>query len=218
MNVTTVPENEVNNHSYPSNFTKDGNVLFDHNHQLTCYDKKDLESIIEFLFKLSSSMQHIVIGLSITGVIMNLSGVYILSTRKSMKNTFNQLMVSLYCIDSLFLVAYAYLSLTLSYIKVQHPAVAIISRFIKLFYSFAFNCSIFLTVAISHERYIAMQYPLIHSAIMSTGQNRRLRLLKYILLITIFALILIVPEYLEFEFIWTLDHASVPTNNFTNRR
>ena len=93
---------------------------------LTCYDKKDLESMVEFLFHLSSSMQHIVIGIAIVGIMLNLTGVYILSSRKSMKNTFNQLLVTLYCVDSLFLCAYVYLSVSLTYIKSQHMSNTIV--------------------------------------------------------------------------------------------
>ena len=186
-------------------------------HDLTCYDKKDLESMVEFLFHLSSSMQHIVIGIAIVGIMLNLTGVYILSSRKSMKNTFNQLLVTLYCVDSLFLCAYVYLSVSLTYIKSQHMSNTIVSRFTKLFYSFAFKCSIFLTVATSHERYTAMLHPVIHFADMSTGSNQRLRLMKYLIPIIVVASVLNVPEYLEFEFVWE-EVAKKETNQTSNFR
>ena len=179
---------------------------------LTCYDNKQLESFVEFLFLFSSSMQYIVISVAITGVIMNVTGVYILSSRKSMKNTFNLLMVTLFSIDSLFLLAYVYISLTLGLIKVNHPIHVIVSKCIKLFYSFAFNCSIFLTVGISHERFIAMHHPAIHSADMSTGRNQALRLLKYLFPITVTAVFLCVPEYLESEFVIN----SIASSNLQN--
>ena len=194
------------------------NDLMSDSNNLICYHKKELDSMVEFLYLLSTSMQHIVICVAFAGVLMNLTGVYILSTRKSMKNTFNQLLVSLYCMDSLFLAAYVYLSLSLSYMKVQTAITTIISRCTKLFYSFAFKCSIFLTVGTSHERYIAMQHPIIHSIDMSTRRHQRLRLIKYILPITISSLILSVPEYMEFEFVWKAKDASNITKTFTNER
>ena len=117
---------------------------------LTCYNLKDSESMVKFLFHFSSSMQHTVIGIAIVGIILNLTGVYILSSRKSMKNTFNQLLVTLYCIDSLFLCAYVYLSLSLTYIKSQHLSNTIASRFVKLFYSITYQSFFVLFVIIKY--------------------------------------------------------------------
>ena len=219
MSLESVPENDIMKKTFKLNITNTNqNGLMSDSNVLTCYDKKQWDSKIEFLYILSTSMQHILIGVAVTGVLMNLTGVYILSSRKSMKNTFNQLLVSLYCMDSLFLVAYVYLSLSLSYMKVLNTLTTIISRCTKLFYSFAFKCSIFLTVTTSHERYIAMQHPLIHSVDMSTGRHRRLRLIKYILPITISAIILSVPEYMEFEFVWKMNDTSNVNKTFSNER
>ena len=184
---------------------------------LTCYNLKDSESMVKFLFHFSSSMQHTVIGIAIVGIILNLTGVYILSSRKSMKNTFNQLLVTLYCIDSLFLCAYVYLSVSLTYIKSQQLSNTIASRFVKLFYSFAFKCSVFLTVATSHERYIAMLKPVVHFASASTGSNQRLRLMKYLIPIITVAAILNIPEYLELEFVWE-ESSNAQRNNTSNNR
>ena len=137
---------------------------------LTCYTKKDLAPMVKFLFHFSTYMQHIVIAVAILGTILNLTGIYILSSRQSMKNTFNQLLVTLYCIDSLFLCAYVYLSLSITYIKSQHISVMITSRFIKLFYSFAsqvFESAFFLQygvrldgncIAILYEKQDLSQY------------------------------------------------------------
>ena len=219
MNLQSGLENEILTKTGGLNLTKpyQNGVMSDSNN-LICYHKKEWDSMVEFLYILSTSMQHIVIFVAVAGVLMNLTGVYILSTRKSMKNTFNQLLVSLYCMDSLFLAAYVYLSLSLSYMKVQSAIITIISRCTKLFYSFAFKCSIFLTVGTSHERYIAMQQPIIHSIDMSTERHRRLRLIKYILPITISSIVLSVPEYMEFEFIWKTNDASNTTKTFSNER
>ena len=184
---------------------------------LTCYTKRDLEPMVKFLFHFSTYMQHIVIAVAILGTILNLTGIYILSSRQSMKNTFNQLLVTLYCIDSLFLCAYVYLSLSLTYIKSQHISVTITSRFIKLFYSFAFKCSIFLTVAISHERYVAMLHPSLHFSYMSTLSNQRKRLMKYLIPIMTVAAILNVPEYLEHEFVWKESSIEERNDTWTDR-
>ena len=184
---------------------------------LTCYTKKDLAPMVKFLFHFSTYMQHIVIVVAIFGIILNLTGIYILSSRQSMKNTFNQLLVTLYCVDSLFLCAYVYISLSLTYFQSQHISFIIASRFIKLFYSFVNKCSIFLTVAISHERYIAMLHPALHFAYMSTLRNQRTRLMKYLIPIITVAAILNVPEYLELEFVWKESLTVERNHTSTNR-
>ena len=177
---------------------------------LTCYDKNDMMSMITFLFLLSASMFYILIALSIIGIILNLTGVYILCSRKTMKNTFNQLLVSLYCVDSLFLTSYVYLSLTFTHIT---TITTILSRGVKIFYSFAFKCSIFLTVGTSHERYTAMKFSSINIGDMNTERRLRMRLIKYIIPIIICAMILTMPEYLENEIIWVSRNSSTPENH-----
>ena len=175
---------------------------------LTCYDKSDMLPMVEFLFHLSSIMHYVVITIAVFGILLNVTGAYILASRKSMKNTFNRLLISLYSIDSLFLSAYIYINLTLTYVKSQHPIYTILSKFVKLFYSYAFKCSIFVTVGTAHERYIAMLYPATHVSNISSGRNLCIRLLKYLIPISLASMILIVPEYLENELIWELRNSS----------
>ena len=177
---------------------------------LTCYDKNDMMSMIRFLFLLSASMFYILIAVSVIGIILNLTGVYILCSRKTMKNTFNQLLISLYCVDSLFLTSYVYLSLTFTHIT---TITTILSRGVKIFYSFAFKCSIFLTVGTSHERYTAMKFSSINIGDMNTERRLRMRLIKYIIPIIICAMILTMPEYLENEIIWVSRNSSTPENH-----
>ena len=175
---------------------------------LTCYDKSDMLPMVEFLFHLSSIMHYVVITIAVFGILLNVTGAYILASRKSMKNTFNRLLISLYSIDSLFLSAYIYINLTLTYVKSQHPIYTILSKFVKLFYSYAFKCSIFVTVGTAHERYIAMLYPATHVSNISSGRNLCIRLLKYLIPISLASMILIIPEYLENELIWELRNSS----------
>ena len=190
----------------------------DNHSNLICYDEEDFESMVEFLFILSTTMQHIIIVLAILGVLLNVVAVYVLSTKESMKNTFNSLLISLYCIDSMFLLTYGYLSIDLGYSVIDNTIKAIFSRFIKLLYSVAFKASIFMTVGISHERYIAMRHPLRHRALMTSGKARRIRFLKYLIPIIVTAIILVIPEYMEFEFVWELKNETTTQGLHHNYR
>ena len=135
---------------------------------------------------------------------MNAMAVYILSTTKSMKNVFNSLLICLYCFDTTFLISHIYLIFDLKYNRTQRTITTILSRFIKLLYSVAFKASIFMTVGMSHERFIAMRHPLVHHALMSSTKSRRLRFMKYFVPIIIVACLLVVPEYMDLELVWEL--------------
>ena len=200
--------NLVNDAAHKSVVAAAKNHSFQDYGDLTCYDKRDMFPMIKFLFHLSSTMHYVVITIAVFGILLNVIGAYILASRKSMKNTFNRLLISLYSIDSLFLSAYIYINLTLTYVKTQHPIYTILSKFVKIFYSFAFKCSIFVTVGTAHERYIAMLYPATHIANISSGRNLCIRLLKYLIPISLASTILIIPEYLENELIWELRNSS----------
>ena len=174
------------------------------NLDLTCYGKEDLASMVKFMYIFSSTFQCIIIITSIIGVVFNATGIYILSTTNSMKNTFNFLLVSLYCFDSLFLASHLFMCLNLKYNKYHGNISIVLSRFVKLLYSVAFNASIFLIVGISHERYIAMRHPLMHHQLMESKKSRRLHFFKYFLPIIFVSVVLVVPEYLDVELVWKL--------------
>ena len=181
----------------------------------TCYDLEELEKMIEFIFILSSSVQYGIIAIAVVGILMNCTAIQILWTRKSMKNTFNTLLMSLYGLDNIFLFTYIYLYLALSW---ESNASIITSRYIKLVYSAAFKGSIFMIVGITHERYIAVEHPIRHASLMSSGRARRNRFMKYFIPIIIFALLLIVPEWLEFELVWVYENQTfTPQDMFNNQ-
>jgi hypothetical protein len=175
---------------------------------LICYEKLDLASTVEFLYMFSSTFQYILMVISVLGVLMNATGIYILSTTHSMKNTFNFLLVSLNCFDTLYLLSHIFMCLNLKYARSHGNISIVLSRFVKLLYSAAFNASTFLTVGISHERYIAMHHPLIHHQAMESKKNRRLHFIRYFLPIIVVSFVLVVPEFLDVEFIWKMRNLS----------
>ena len=171
---------------------------------LTCYDAEDLVSAAEFLYIFSSTIHYVLIVISVIGVLMNAIAIYILSTIKikSMKNVFNSLITALFCLDTIFLISYVFLSVGLNYNRTRDIVFTVLSRLIKLLYSAAFNASIFMTVGISHERYIAMRHPLIHHQLMESKKSRRLRFIKYLLPILFVSCLFVVPEYMDVQFVW----------------
>ena len=175
---------------------------------LKCYRKNDFASNVEFLYIFSSTLHYIITIVSVFGILMNATGIYILSITKSMKNTFHFLLIGLYCYDTSFLISHIFLNINLKYNRSHGILLKIGTRFIKLLYSAAFNASIFMIVAISHERFIAMRYPLVHHQLMESKRNRRFHFLKYFLPILVLSIFLVIPEYMKFEFVWELENAT----------
>ena len=190
------------------NIEKSPNAMFQEYEDFVCHNESDaLFSSIVFQSYFSSAMTQITITIAVVGTLLNLIGVYILSSYKSMKDTFNSLLISLYCIDSLFLVLHIYLNVTSMDDETYHPTNVVLSKWIGIVYSFLFKCSIFLTVAVSHERYSAMKSVQIGKGVLGN------RFLKHLVPVLVISVILITPEYLETEIVWELTNSSSTENS-----
>ena len=178
----------------------------------TCYNEEDFdESMIVFLYRLSSNTQIAMIVIAIIGIILNITAVYILATRKSMRNVFNFLLVSLYCMDTIFLLTFIYISISFKF--GSNNTITILSQCVKLLYSASFVASVFMTVAISHERYVAIEYPIRHAALMQSGKSRRRRFLKYCVPAVVCSVLLNIPEYLEVDLVWKFENSTSLTSS-----
>ena len=69
-------------------------------------------------------------------------------------------------------------------------------------WSISLTLSIFLTVGIAHERYIAIKYPIIHRQRMRSGKYRRITLMKYTVCVLLCAIIFNLPKFFEIEIDW----------------
>ena len=131
---------------------------------------------------------------------------------KTRQNIFNHLLICLLSADSAFLLC-SVLFIILDHIitsdRIYNQLVPILSPM----YYITLTLSIFLTVAISHERYVAIQYPIVHNQKMKSAKTRRISLLKYITVIMFLAVIFHVPKFFELEVVWT---NSTSVANWTN--
>ena len=208
MGSEIVDSKNITDHFVNRNIEKSQNTLFKKNEDFTCHNESDfLLPMTQFQSFFSSAMLHITITIAVIGTLLNLIGVFILSSYKSLKDTFNRLLISLYCIDSLFLLLYIYLYLTSINDKTYQPINIVVYKWIKILYSFLFKCSIFLTVGVSHERYSAMRSVQIGKGILGN------RFLKYLVPVLVISVILITPEYLETEMVWELRNSSSTKNS-----
>ena len=123
----------------------------------------------------------------------------IIITRKEMRNSFNLLLVSLACFDSTYLLG----SILESIRKPNAFGVSSevhIMLFPYLLYpanQIAISGSIFMTVAIAWERYIAVHYPLDYNQAMNDSNAVRKRLLKYVGPVLILAIVFNLGKFFE---------------------
>ena len=139
---------------------------------------------------------------SITGFILNLAAVCVLLTRLSNHNNFNQLMVILFVLDSFYLLLSVITTVQRRFELKNRTLTIIYPKFTYPISSISLTLSIFMTVGMAHERYIAIKYPITHRQRMISAKFRRINLLKYMVSIVFCAVGFNVPKFFEAELIW----------------
>ena len=140
--------------------------------------------------------------LSIPGMLLNLIATYLLSTRVSIQTTFNSLLISLFVMDSFYLL----FETLKSYRSKFHMESRIHTILLpKLTYPLMFvslSASIFMTVAVAHERYVAIKKPIQHRQSMRSSKFQRQKSSVYILMVILLAFGFNVPKFLEVDLQW----------------
>ena len=137
------------------------------------------------------------------GLLLNLAAVYILASRKAMRNMFNNLLISLFCFDSLYLMLM--LISSFHYFASEERTEIEIVLFPYLTYpmsSITLTASIFMTVGVAHERYSAIKHPIRHRQSLRSASFRRKRLWAYILSVIACSFIFNVPKFMDLKITW----------------
>ena len=145
------------------------------------------------------------------GIVLNLTAVCVLLSSLSNRNNFNQLTALLFLIDSVYLVLSVLTTLQIRLNMASYDLKTIFPKFTYPVWSISLTMSIFLTVGITHERYIAIKYPIIHRQRMRSAKYRRINLLKYIICVFICTMIFNIPKFFEIETVWLA--VEQPLNN-----
>ena len=142
------------------------------------------------------------ISISVLGMCFNALAIIVIILMDKRSNIFNYLLISLLATD------FAYLFLVVFYEILAHIITS--DRWFNLLYPkvihplvhMTVTQSIFLTVAISHERFIAIQYPIKHSQKMKSAKSRRLSLMKYLIVTLFIAIVFHLPKFFEIDVVW----------------
>jgi hypothetical protein len=180
-------------------------------HTVECpeFTNTTLNIVIELSFWVGGVVNCI---LSVFGFLINIVSAYVLLTSPILKNTFNRLLSILLIIDNmcLFFIMVEVLSNKFEFrsqlYDIFHP------YFFHPFRNITLTSSIFMTVAIAHERYRAIRYPLIHRQTRSSGRYRRMILTKYTLLVLLLATLINIPKFFEAELQWICNRNAISEN------
>ena len=143
------------------------------------------------------------------GIVSNFTAICVLLSTLSNRNNFNQLAALLFLIDSIYLTFSVLTTLQIRLDLASYSLTMIFPKFTYPLWSISLTLSIFLTVGITHERYIAIKYPIIHRQRMRSAKYRRVNLLKYIVGVFICTMIFNIPKFFEIETGWRVIERSL---------
>ena len=119
-----------------------------------------------------------------------------------MRNSFNLLLIALATFDNLFLMNgfIEQVPVIVGYTHRPEPLVLLFPYVLYPLNAIAMTGSIFLTVAIALERYIAVHHPLNYSQTSTDGKALRQRMCKYLMPVTILSLLFNVTKFFEAQY------------------
>ena len=143
------------------------------------------------------------------GIFLNSVSIYVIGKKYEKSNIFYQMLLRLLCIDICVLVTWFNLSLYLAF-KLQNKI--IVEMFPYLSYPLthiAISASTFMTIAIAHERYMAVKYPLKFAEDMKIPSVVKRRLRVYMLIVIMVSVTLNLTYFLELQ----VNYVTFSTNN-----
>ena len=177
------------------------NVSFDMQNQTMFADSENscptvTDAQLELLHFASFLLEGIIqMTISSLGVLGNAASIFLLS-RPELKSSFNQLLAVLASFDLMYLITMFLESLRRLGLETD-TYIFLFPYFLYPVNFIALTGSIFMTVGVATERYIAVYHPMYYNKILTNTTSHRGRLLTYLLPITILAIIFNIPKFLE---------------------
>nr|XP_040571530.1 FMRFamide receptor-like isoform X2 [Lepeophtheirus salmonis] len=116
-----------------------------------------------------------------------------------MRNSFNLMLIALVCMDSTYLLSSIIESFRISFNMATELHIHLFPYLLYPVLSVAMTASVFMTVGIALERYIAVHYPIDYSQAINSQEACKKRLLRYVIPVTLLSLIFNIPKIFEAE-------------------
>lgn len=143
--------------------------------------------------------------LSIPGILMNLIAILALLLKSSNRTTFNSLLISLFTFDSIYLLFETIETFRRRFKLESRLHTILLPKLIYPLTIISLSASIFMTVAVAHERYDAIRKPIIHRQSMRSTKFMRKKFIIYILIVCCFAIGFNIPKFFEVDLVWVPD-------------
>jgi len=144
------------------------------------------------------------------GFIMNSITLYVLTRQKLKKIFFNKLLTCLAIFDTLFIINGIYESYRLNMTKTDYCSMqGYVMLVLYPFRQIVLCCSIYMTIMLAFERYLAVSKPITYRR-QSITESENKRLLKHLLPVIIVSVIYTVPSFLSF----TIRSFPIPGKDF----
>ena len=158
-----------------------------------------------------------ILSLSVVGTLLNVGGICLLCRRLSSHNIFNELIVILLIVDSVYLMSQFFIKLMDVNPFNEFLSDIVVPVFIMPMSYLILTLSIFMILGIAHERSVAIRTPITHRQSMLSAKYRRVTLLKYMSIITVFAISFNLPKFFERELHWRKPKIVFNINNTDER-
>ena len=149
------------------------------------------------------------------GIIVNMVTIVVLSTKELRKLFFNKLLIGLTIFDNLFLMNCLYESVRLHIIKTDYCALhGHLLIVLRPFRYISMCCSIYMTLVLTFERYLAVVRPIRHRN-RFIGSSHGKRLIKYVSPVIILSMIFCTPEFFALRFVHQDDISIIYSSDYT---
>ena len=149
----------------------------------------------------------------VSGLTLNVTGIVTILKTSNTCKLFNYLIICLLVFDSWFLITapFFFFGLKHAFFGCEYCAWLVPYWTVPCGHMAIF-CTVMMTVAISHERYIAIKDPIYHNASLKTDEQRRKRLLLYLIPILIMSATFNIPRFFDFQVITNSTSGTIELN------
>ena len=141
-------------------------------------------------------------GVGLLGLILNITAICMLASRASKRIFFNNLLIGLFIFDSVFVFLEIVDKFRDAFSLLTDIHIFMYPYVLRPLTKISFTSSIFMTVAIAYERYVAVKRPVIHRRSLVSSKFRKRNLMKYLCCVITCSITFNVPIWFESEIRW----------------
>ena len=177
-----------------------------------CPEFSEIDKTIVYMFRYWIS-GIVLVAVGVLGFILNITAIFMLSSRTASKIFFNKLLISLFTFDSIYILMEIMDRIGFRFGLSTQIHILMYPYLLRPLSKVSLTSSIFMTIAIAYERYVAIKRPILHRQSLTSRRFRRRNLMKYIFCVIACAVVLNVPIWFESEIQWKHKTTNATSNS-----